>query len=109
MPDSITDVKAILNHTIKNQSELNLSYMPFITEGGLFIPTEQAFSLGDAVTINLQLPDKAELMKIEGKVIWITPLNALHHALPGVGIQFTGEEAQRVRDQIEGTLGNVME
>jgi len=106
MPDSITDHKTILNYTISSELELNLSYMPFITEGGLFIPTEQSFALGDSVTVNLQLPAKNELLTIEGKVIWITPANALHNALPGVGIEFTGQDAQTIRAQIEGTLQN---
>lgn len=94
----------ILNYTIKDPLELNLSYMPFIMNGGLFIPTPQTFSLGDRIVLDLSLPGKKEPMRIEGKVVWITPKNALHHVLPGIGIQFTGTHAQTVRGQIEAQL-----
>lgn len=99
----------ILKYIIRDPIELNLSYMPFITDGGLFIPTDQYFSLNEKVIIELQLPGKKDSMKIEGKVIWITPKNALHHVLPGIGIQFTGKDTQILRSQIESHLDTSME
>lgn len=94
----------MLNYVIKDPVELNLSYMPFIKEGGLFVPTPQVYNLGDRIALDLQLPGKKEALRIEGKVIWITPRNALHHVLPGIGIQFIGSNAQSIRGQIENQL-----
>ena len=99
----------ILNYEIKDPLELNLSYMPFINEGGLFIPTPKLFSLGDAITVDLKLPEKKESMRIVGKVVWITPKNALHHVLPGVGIQFGGKNAAAIRAEIEAHLDSSVE
>jgi type IV pilus assembly protein PilZ len=99
----------ILNYTINDPVELNLSYIPFINNGGLFVPTFQTFTMGDFVTVDLFLPGKKDAIRIEGKIVWITPQNALHHVLPGIGIQFIGPNAQAIRTQIEGHLDNSME
>lgn len=91
----------MLTFNVESPTELNLSYMPFISNGGLFIATEQTFSLGEKIFINLQLPGVMENLIIEGKVIWITPANALHHTQVGIGIQFSGNNSQSARKQIE--------
>jgi type IV pilus assembly protein PilZ len=86
-----------LHYVINNPLELNLSYMPFIADGGLFVPTSEVFQLGDHLVVDLLLSIKNENLKIDGKVVWITPKSALHHVLPGVGIRFIGENAATVR------------
>lgn len=98
-----------LNYDINDPLELNLSYMPFINDGGLFVPTTETYFLEDLVTVNLKLPGKTSPMTIEGKVVWITPRNALHHVLAGIGIQFIGADAQSVRSQIESMLDSSMQ
>jgi type IV pilus assembly protein PilZ len=99
----------ILTYSIKDPVELNLSYMPFIVNGGLFIPSFQTYSLGDHVVVDLELPGRKENLRIEGKVVWITPKNALHHVLSGIGIQFMGANAANIKGQIEAQLDNSME
>lgn len=99
----------VLNCAINDSLELNLAFMPFIRDGGLFIGTMEQFDLGDHVKINLTLPGKKEVLEIEGKVVWITPQNALHHVLPGVGVQFIGKNAQTVRAQVEASLDRAIE
>jgi type IV pilus assembly protein PilZ len=99
----------IINYVIKDPLELNLAYMPFIVGGGLFIPNFDFFSLGEQVQVDLLLPGKKESVRIEGKVAWITPNNALHHVLPGIGIQLTGNNAQANRALIEANLDKSME
>lgn len=94
----------ILKYAIKDPLELNLSYMPFIMNGGLFIPTPDTFSLGDRVVLDLTFPGKKDAVRIEGKVVWVTPKNALHHVLPGIGIQFIGSQAPTICNQIEALL-----
>ena len=93
-----------LSYAITNNLELNFSFMPFIKEGGLFIPTQQLFSLGDKVIVELRLPERKEIVSFEGKVVWINPKNALHHILAGIGIQFSGQHAQATRQLIESML-----
>ena len=103
MPEDV-----VINYVIKDPLELNLSYMPFINGGGLFIPTMDTHAIGDRVLVDLLLPGKKENLRIEGKVVWITPKNALHHVLPGIGIQFLGTNTQTIRGQIEAHLDNSM-
>jgi type IV pilus assembly protein PilZ len=94
----------VISYIIKDPLECNLSYMPFINEGGLFIPTMDAYALGDRVVVDLLLPGQIDSLRIEGKVVWLTPRNALHHVLTGIGIQFTGANTKMIRQQIEAQL-----
>ncbi len=93
-----------ISYEIKDPLELNLAYMPFISNGGLFVPVSDSYSLGDLVNLDLKLPGKKENLKISGKVVWITPKNALHHVLPGIGIQFIGSNAATIKSEIESQL-----
>lgn len=101
--------KPTLTYSIKDPVELNLSYMPFINDGGLFIPTDQFYPLGTKVNVDLFLPGYKESLKIEGKVIWVTPPNALYQVICGIGVQFIGTQASAVRAQIEAGLDKSME
>ncbi|MXR31159.1 PilZ domain-containing protein, partial [Pseudomonas sp. PICF6] len=66
----------ILSLTIKDKSVLYAAYMPFIKNGGLFIPTNKNYRLGDEVFMLLSLMDEAEKIPVAGKVIWMTPKGA---------------------------------
>jgi len=99
----------ILKYLIKTQIELNLSYMPFIKGGGLFIPSHDKFQIGEPVTVELQLPGTDEIKMIEGLVVWITPINALYQIYRGIGIQFSGDNASTIHDFIKANLDNTMD
>ncbi|MES2217519.1 MAG: PilZ domain-containing protein [Pseudomonadota bacterium] len=99
----------VLLYSIKDPVELNLSYMPFLVNGGLFIPSFEPYTLGDEIVVELQLPGKKDSLKIEGKIVWITPSNALHHVLSGIGIQFIGPNAANNKTAIESQLDKTME
>lgn len=106
----MAEMKAeVLDYIINDPLELNLSYMPFIKDGGLFIPTSQSFPLGKSIIVNLKLPGLKENLQIEGKVVWITPKHSLHQVLAGIGIQFTGANTQATRTKIEANLDTSME
>lgn len=98
-----------LTYIIQDPIELNLSYMPFVEGGGIFIPSAEEFELGDKVAVDLQLPGTRENLRIDGKVVWITPKNAMHHVLSGIGVQFMGSSAATLRAQIEAHLDTSME
>jgi len=40
----------LLTLTIKDKSALYLAYMPFVTNGGMFVPTNSSYKLGDEMT-----------------------------------------------------------
>lgn len=83
--------------------------MPFIKDGGLFIRTNEPFQLGENIVLNLQLPGLTTAVKVEGKIIWITPGNSLYQIYPGIGIQFTGENAKTTDDLIKANIDNTQD
>ncbi|MDM1695152.1 PilZ domain-containing protein [Thiopseudomonas alkaliphila] len=93
----------ILNLAIKDLGVLYSSYMSFIKEGGLFIPTTRKYAMGDEVFVLLSLMDEPEKLPITGKVVWITPLGAQGNKQAGIGIQL-GEKDLAVRKKIEAYL-----
>ncbi|KPG92587.1 pilus assembly protein PilZ [Pseudomonas sp. RIT-PI-q] len=88
----------ILSLTIKDKSVLYAAYMPFIKNGGLFIPTNKSYKLGDEVFMLLNLMDESEKIPVAGKVTWITPKGAQGNRAAGVGVQFNaGDDTARSR------------
>ncbi|MDE2448215.1 MAG: PilZ domain-containing protein, partial [Gammaproteobacteria bacterium] len=63
----------LLTLTIKDKSALYLAYMPFVKNGGLFIPTNSNYRLGDEVFMLLNLMGEDEKLPVAGRVIWVTP------------------------------------
>jgi type IV pilus assembly protein PilZ len=97
----------ILSLTIKDKSVLYAAYMPFIRNGGLFIPTNKNYRLGDEVFMLLSLMDEPEKVPVAGKVIWITPKGAQGNRAAGVGVQFN-EGDNSARNQIETHLAGTL-
>jgi len=97
----------ILSLTIKDKSVLYAAYMPFIKNGGLFIPTNKNYRLGDEVFMLLSLMDESEKIPVAGKVIWMTPKGAQGNRAAGVGVQFN-EGDNAARSQIETHLAGTL-
>ena len=74
----------ILSLTIKDKAVLYSAYMPFLENGGLFVPTNKAYALGDEVFMLLTLMDEAEKVPIAGKVVWVTPRGAQGNRTAGI-------------------------
>lgn len=99
---------AILSLSIKDKAVLYTAYMSFLKEGGLFIPTKRAFSMGEQVTMLLTLMDEQESFTVHCSVVWLTPQGAQGNRAQGVGVQFTGVEGKQVRDKIETYLAGTL-
>ena len=56
----LTNKPGLLTLTIKDKSALYLAYMPFVKNGGLFIPTNSNYRLGDEVFMLLNLMGEEE-------------------------------------------------
>jgi len=84
--------------------ELYVAYMPFLANGGVFIPTKEAFEIGDVVELNIRLITDQERQVTEGIVAWITPLGAQGGKPAGIGVQFTSEDGTLLRNRIETHL-----
>lgn len=99
----------IVTHTIKDKAVLYAAYMPFIRNGGLFIPTQKPYRLGDEVFLLLNLMDEPEKIPVAGKVVWVTPKGAQGSRAAGVGVQFnSAEEAARTKIEayLAGAIGS---
>lgn len=95
----------VLSLNISARAALYAAYMQFLQRGGLFVPTQKAYALGDEVFMLVQLLDDPARHAVSGEVVWITPHGAQGGRTEGVGIQFAADEAGRaLRDTIEKLL-----
>lgn len=101
--------KGILSYNIENKQELYSAYMPFLINGGLFVPTRKQFHLGDEVLILLGLMGE-ERIAIPGKVAWVTPSGGRQTANSGVGVQFSDSaEGQQAQSTIVSLLAGMLD
>lgn len=98
----------VLSLTIKDKSALYAAYMPFLKGGGLFVPTNKTYELGEEVFMLLTLLEDQEKIPVAGNVVWITPLGAQGNRAAGVGVQFNAKE-DVARTKIEAILGGVLQ
>ena len=96
----------ILSLAIHDKAVLQAAYMPFIRNGGLFVPTADAYELGDEVFVLLTLPGDANRIPLAGKVVWITPPDCAGQRVAGVGIQFS-EPDNPLQATVDDWLGDV--
>jgi len=99
----------ILSLTIRDKNALYAAYMPFVQNGGLFIPTSKSYQLGDDVFILLNLMDEPERIPVAGKVIWVTPRNSEGYRSTGIGVQFSDKDNGVTRNRIENYLAGTLE
>jgi len=98
----------VLSLAIKEKSALYAAYMPYIKGGGLFIPTNKNFKIGEEVFMLLSLVDDPMKLKVVGKVIWITPV-AQGSRPQGIGVQFSEKDGGvEVKNKIETLLGGAL-
>ncbi|HQY69289.1 MAG: PilZ domain-containing protein [Gammaproteobacteria bacterium] len=98
----------ILSLTIKDKAVLYAAYMPFLQNGGLFIPTNKPYRIGDEVFMLLNLMDEQEKIPVAGKVVWVTPKRAQGNRASGIGVQFNGQDDTASR-KIETYLAGALE
>lgn len=97
---------SVIQLAIKEKSALYAAYIPMFSDGGMFIPTNRDYRLGDAVYVLMSLPDDPQRYPIAGKVAWVTPAKAAGNRTQGVGIRFPKDEkTQGLRLKIEEILG----
>lgn len=98
----------ILSLAIKDKSSLYAAYMPFVKNGGLFIPTSKKYALSDEVFMLLTLMDETEKLPVAGKVVWVTPAGAEGGRIAGIGVQFSNQDNGAVRNKIETYLAGAL-
>lgn len=97
---------SVLSLAIKEKAALYAAYMPFLRNGGMFVPTTKPYKIGDEIYLILSLMDDPNKYPIAGKVAWITPAGANNSKAQGIGVHFPADEAgQRAKLRIEEILG----
>ncbi|MFT6275328.1 MAG: type IV pilus assembly protein PilZ [Halioglobus sp.] len=97
----------ILSLTIKDKAVLYSAYMPYLDNGGLFVPTNKPYKVGDEVFMLLSLMDEADKIPIAGRVVWVTPRGAQGNRTAGIGVQFSEQDATanaKIENHLAGSL-----
>lgn len=95
----------LLSVTIDSVGGLQAAYMPFVANGGLFIPTAKPYRLGEQVFLLLRLPEDVESTPLAASVVWIAPEDLAGGPRAGIGVQF-GAGDESVKRRIERCLGD---
>ena len=106
--DQSVNKPGVLSLAIKEKSALYAAYMPYIKGGGLFIPTNKVYKIGEEVFMLLSLVEDPIKLKVVGKVVWITPTASANRP-QGIGVQFSEKDGGlEVRNKIESILGGTL-
>ncbi|MES2182479.1 MAG: PilZ domain-containing protein [Pseudomonadota bacterium] len=103
-----TPKPGVLSLAIKEKTALYTAYMAYIKGGGLFIPTNKPFKIGEEVFMLLSLIDDPVKLKVVGHVVWVTPTTQASKP-QGIGVQFSEKDGGlEARNKIEGLLGSAL-
>lgn len=107
---AMTARPGVMSLNISSKSTLYAAYMPHVKHGGIFIPSNRSFNLGDEVFLLLSLMDDPTKIPIAGKVVWVTPPGAQNSRVQGIGVHFNRDEAGiELKRKIEGLLGGLLQ
>lgn len=99
---------SVMSLTIRDRTGLYAAYMPFLRQGGIFVPGARPCRIGDEVFVLLTLMQDETRYPIAGTVAWITPEGAAQRT-PGIGVAFPDDDSgARVRRRIEELLGTAL-
>lgn len=96
--------KRVITFDFLTVNDLYAAYMPFLVNGGVFIPTKETFQVGEVVGLDLRLIEDSERHVLDGIIAWLTPLGAQGGKPAGIGVHFVEDAASVVRNKIETHL-----
>ena len=97
----------VIQLAIREKAALYAAYIPMFAEGGIFIPSDREYQLGDDIYVLITLPDDHQRYPVAGKVAWITPARASGNRTQGVGVRFPSDEkSAQLKVKIEQILGS---
>lgn len=110
MENSTSPKQKPLILSINNKNELHMSYMSFVKNGGLFVPTqhEHKYKMGEVISVLLSLMGEKDIL-ITGQIIWKTPKDAENYRVSGIGIQFSSKDKGTTQAKIENHLAGLLE
>ena len=100
---------SVLQLAIKEKAALYAAYIPLFAEGGIFVPTQRDYRLGEDVYVLLTLPEDPQRYPVAGRVAWVTPERASGNRTQGIGIQFPKDaKSAELKAKIEQILGTAL-
>ena len=94
----------ILTCHIENIEMLYASYLSCVSNGALFVPSNDAQQLGNEVFIAITLPNSSERLPMNGKVVWINAKTQGGRPA-GFAVQIgTDIAGQRIKNEVERLL-----
>ena len=96
----------MLNLHIQDEQTLYSSYMGYLKHGGIFVPTEKNYRLGQEVFVVLTILDDSNKIAMAGKVVWINPKGAQGNRPAGIGLHFPEKDKDGTRDLIEKLIAS---
>ena len=110
---NVASQSGIVRLDIKDRDELFLAYMPFVSNGGLFVTQtvlgNARCDMGSDVFLLMHLVEQNERLPVAGKVIWVTPRNGGAQRPSGVGIQFSNQDNGATQRRLETLLAGALE
>ncbi len=101
--------KGIIAFSITDRGALYSSYMQYVTNGGVFVPTARTYCIGDKVFVLLRVMNDSTPQAIEAEVVWVTPPGAQGNKTPGIGVQFSDANKGAAKSIIEQHLGGTLQ
>jgi len=100
----MTPTSGIVQHNIPDKATLYASYMPFLKNGGMFLPGQTRLRMGQEIFLVLSMMNNPEKARVAAKVVWMTPAGAQGGRPAGVGVQFLEADNGVTRAKIENYL-----
>ena len=94
----------ILTCHIETIETLYASYLSFVSNGALFVPSDQPQQLGNEIFIAITLPNSSERLPMNGKIVWINAKTQGSRPA-GFAVQIGSDIAgQRIKNEVERLL-----
>ena len=77
----------MMSVSLKDKPIAYYSYMPFLEHGGIFVPTNDEFKMGEEVLLVLELFDNPEKFFLRTRVVWINLSRTTNGQPQGVGLR----------------------
>ena len=99
----------ILTCHIEDIATLYASYLSFVDNGALFVPSERIQQLGDEVFIAVTLPNSSERLPMNGKVVWINRKSQASRPA-GFAVQIGKDvSGQKIKNEVERLLAGKLD
>ena len=95
---------------LADRTSIYNSYMSFLTHGGVFIASDDTFTIGDEVLLVLEVGEAADRFPLKTTVCWINPVRGSTTRPRGVGLAFdNGDTAKQARHYIENSRSGLLD